>query len=97
MNVTSSSQIGAYAAYVLTHDLKGIFHVGSTDTVDYFEFQKMVCDLLKIQYPAFALEDIPEKVYQAVISARTEIPDALQLTVMQVLETLKKTDYNLCE
>lgn len=88
VNVTLSSQVGAYAEYVLTHDLKGIFHVGSTDMVDYYEFQKMVCDLLQIQYPAFALEDIPEKVYQAVIPARTEIPDALQITVMQVLETL---------
>lgn len=97
VNVTLSSQVGAYAAYVLTHDLKGIFHVGSTDMVDYYEFQKMVCDLLQIQYPTFMLEDISEKVYQAVLPARTEIPDTLQLTVMQVLETLKKTDDNLCE
>lgn len=90
VNVTLSSQVGAYAAYVLTHDLKGIFHVGSTDTVDYYEFQKMVCGLLKIQYPEFVLEDIPKKVYQAVIPARTEIPDRLQLTFAQVLDTLHK-------
>lgn len=90
VNVTLSSQVGAYAAYVLTHDLKGIFHVGSTDMVDYYEFQKMVCDLLKVQYPAFVLEDIPEKVYQAVIPSRTEIPDRLQLTVSQVLDALRK-------
>lgn len=90
VNVTLTTQVGACAAYVLTHDLKGIFHIGSTDTVDYNEFQKKVCDLLKIQYPAFVPQDIPEKVYQAVIPARKEIPDTLQLTVSKVLETFCK-------
>lgn len=90
VNVTLAEQVGAYAEYVLTHDLKGIFHIGSTDTVDYFEFQKMVCDLLKIPYPAFVPEHIPERVYQAVVPGRKEIPDTLQLTVSKVLEALHK-------
>lgn len=90
VNVTHADQVGACAKYVLEHDLTGIFHIGSRDTVDYFAFQKMVCDLLEINYPAFAPEDIPEKVYQAVLPARTEIPDTLQLTVSQVLQALKE-------
>lgn len=90
VNVTLADQVGAYARYVLTNDLKGIFHVGSVDTVDYYEFQKMVCSLLEIRLPAFVLEDIPEKVFQAVIPARTEIPASLQLTVSQVLQALKQ-------
>lgn len=89
VNVTLSSQVGAYAEFVLKNNLRGIFHVGSTDTVDYLEFQKMVCDKLQIKYPAFAPEEIPEKVYQAVIPAREEIPETLQLTVAQVLAALK--------
>jgi len=90
VNVTLADQVGACAKYVLDHDLQGIFHIGSKDLVDYHEFQKMVCDLLEISDPVFALEDIPEKVYQAVLPARAELPDALQLTVSQVLQALKK-------
>ena len=88
--MTLTDQVGACAKYVLDHDLKGIFHIGSRDTVDYYEFQKMVCDQLEIPYPVFELEHSPDKVYQAVIPARAEIPDALQLTVLQVLQALKQ-------
>ena len=35
VNVTLTDQVGACAKYVLDHDLKGIFHIGSRDTVDY--------------------------------------------------------------
>ncbi len=90
VNVTLTDQVGACAKYVLDHDLKGIFHIGSRDTVDYYEFQKMVCDQLEIPYPVFELEHSPDKVYQAVIPARAEIPDALQLTVLQVLQALRQ-------
>lgn len=90
VNVTLADQIGSYAKYVLKNDLKGIFHVGSMDTVDYYEFQKMVCSLLEIKLPNFVLQDIPEKVFQAVIPARAEIPAALQLTVSQILQALKQ-------
>ncbi len=89
VNVTLAAQIGAYAKYVLQQDLKGIFHVGSKDMVDYYAFQKMVCAQLQIKLPQFAPVEIPEKAYQAVLPARTEIPDALQMTVSQVLEALK--------
>ena len=58
--------------------------------MDYYEFQKMVCSLLEIKLPNFVLQDIPEKVFQAVIPARAEIPAALQLTVLQVLQALKQ-------
>lgn len=88
VNVTLTQQIADYAKYVLDHNLRGIFHVGSVDTVDYHEFQKMVCNLLKIKLPVFEPVDIPEKVYQAVIPTRKEIPDTLQLTVSQVLNAL---------
>ncbi|MDE7185554.1 MAG: sugar nucleotide-binding protein [Lachnospiraceae bacterium] len=91
VNITLASQIGAYAEYVLKHDLRGIFHVATKDMVDYFEFQKLVCDQLEIKLPQFVSEDIQEKVFQAVLPARTEIPDTLQLTVSQVLAALKSS------
>lgn len=87
VNITYAKQIGSYARYVLKNKLSGIFHVGTTDTVDYFEFEKTVCDTLGIEPPKFDVKKVGPA-YQAVIPARKEIPDELQMTVEQVLEAL---------
>ena len=42
INVTLADQIGDYARYVLSRKLHGIFHVGTTDTVNYAAFEEMV-------------------------------------------------------
>lgn len=88
VNITLADQIGEYARYVLDHELQGIFHIGTTDTVDYYEFQKLVCNALGIKQPDFQIETMTEPVFQAVIPARKEIPQNLQLTIQQVLHTL---------
>jgi dTDP-4-dehydrorhamnose reductase len=90
VNISYAEQIGWYAKYVLEHDLRGIFHVGTTDTVDYFAFEKMVCKALNIPLPEFDIEIVNDGACQAVIPARQEIPDQLQLTVSEVLQALKK-------
>lgn len=89
INVTLAKQIGGYAKYVLDHDLHGIFHIGTTDMVDYFSFEKMVCRALNIEFPQFVTEAAAEKVFFAVLPSRTEIPDDLQMTVSDVLSALK--------
>lgn len=88
VNITLAEQIGWYAEYVLAHDLKGIFHVGSIDTVDYHEFQKMVCKTVGIKEPEYDIEVSEGSEFQAVIPGRKEIPENLQLTVSQILEAL---------
>lgn len=90
VNVTLARQLGDYAKYVLDHDLRGIFHVGTTDTVDYFAFEKMVCEALRIVPPEFAVEKTETQAYQAVLPVRKEIPDDLRLTVAQVLRELEE-------
>lgn len=89
VNVTLAEQIGAYAKYVLAHDLRGIFHVGTTDMTDYFAFEQLVCETLHIAPPEFAVEKVEPQAYQAILPKRAEIPDALQMTVAQVLDALK--------
>lgn len=89
VNVVLARQIGDYAKYVLEHELRGIFHVGTTDTADYFAFEKMACDALGIPEPVFEIEETGMEAYQAVLPGRREIPDALQMTVAQVLEGLR--------
>lgn len=90
VNIAYTKQIGDYAKYVLDHDLRGVFHVGTTDIVDYFVFEKMVCEALNIKPPKFAAEAAEPAAFQAVIPARKDIPDDLQMTVEQVLSALKQ-------
>ncbi|MGN1002971.1 MAG: sugar nucleotide-binding protein [Oscillospiraceae bacterium] len=91
LNISLAEQIGRYARYVLDHGLDGVFHVGTTDTVDYFEFEKMVCQARHMPLPAFETETVEGTVFQAVLPARREIPPELQLTVAQVLQALKES------
>lgn len=88
VNVTLAGQIGNYTKYVLDHDLRGIFHVGTTDVVDHYAFERMVCKTLHITPPEFEIEEVAPQAYQAVLPAREEIPGELQTTVAQVLAAL---------
>jgi len=88
VNISLAKQLGRYAEYVLKHDLTGIFHVGTTDMVDYFEFEKMVCRELGIRLPEFEVETMESGVFQAALPARGDIPESLQITVKQALQEL---------
>lgn len=88
VNVVLARQIGDYAKYVLEHDLRGIFHVGTRDTVDYYTFEKRICEVLGIREPVFEIEETGMEAYQAVLPGRKELPETLQMTVEQVLESL---------
>lgn len=89
VNVALAEQVGEYARYVLGHGLRGIFHVGTTDVADYFDFERMVCGALGIREPAFEIEETGMEAYQAVLPGRREIPEAMRMTVAQVLEKLR--------
>lgn len=89
VNVALARQVGDWARYVLGHGLRGIFHVGTTDMVDYFVFEKMVCEALGIPEPVFEIEEAGGEAYQAVLPGREDIPEELQMTVAQVLESLR--------
>ena len=90
INVTLAKQIGEYAKYVLDHNLHGIFHVGTTDMVDYSSFEKMVCQALDIKFPQFVTEyATAEKVFFAVLPSRKDILANLQMTASNVLSALK--------
>lgn len=89
VNITFAKQVGEYARYVLDHNLHGIFHVGTTDIVNYFSFEKMVCEALKIKLPQFVAETEGEEVSFAILPSRREIPYDLQMTVSDVVSALR--------
>lgn len=90
VNVTYAKQIGTYAKYVLDHNLRGIFHIGTTDIADYFAFEKMICEALDIKPPKFEVTETKPAVFQTAIPARKDIPEDLQMTVEQVLTALRQ-------
>lgn len=94
INVTPAKQIGNYAKYVLENNLRGIFHVGTSDTVNYFSFEKMVCEALEIDLPEFVAEAGGDEVFFAILPTRKEIPDDLQMTVSDVLSNIKSDGQN---
>ena len=90
VNYTLDTQIAGYIEYILEKHLTGIFHIGSTDVFDYAGFQKELAARLRLKTPRFKAEVSPQKEYQAVLTARTDIPDKLLLTVNDILDYLTK-------
>ena len=88
VNYAVDTQIAQWAAFILEHDLRGIFHVGTRDLSDYTLFLERLAEELNLPRPHFDIElnDIPQ--YQAVLPGRQEIPARLQITVDDVLHRL---------
>ena len=57
--------------------------------VNYFSFERMVCEALKIELPQFVAETEGEALSFAILPARREIPNDLQMTVSDVVSALK--------
>lgn len=89
VNIALTEQIQQYARYVLRQNLTGIFHIGTSDMTDYFEFEKTVCKTLGIPLPEFQLVSEKKISYQAVLSERRDIPENLKMTLSEALQLLK--------
>lgn len=92
VNVTTDRQVAEFAAFLLREDKSGIFHVGSCDLCDHTEFQRQVCDALHLGTPQLDITACPQTEYQAVLSARPDIPRELGCTVSQVLSYLAQPE-----
>lgn len=88
VNYTTDMQIARWAAFILRHDLRGIFHVGTPDTSDYTSFLERLAGQLGLPRPSCDTVRNDTQAYQAVLPGRNEIPSALHLTVDDVLAYL---------
>lgn len=90
VNYAADTQIARWTAFILEHDLRGVFHVGTQDISDYTAFLDRLAEQLGLGRPAYtaARNEIPA--YQAVLPGRSEIPEGLQLSVEDLLHYLSK-------
>lgn len=90
VNYTTDVQIAQWAVYLLKHDLRGVFHVGTQDVSDYTIFLDRLAGALRLPPPHYEVERNGVPAYQAVLPGREEIPAALRLTVDGVLAHLSE-------
>ncbi len=88
MNYTTTGQIAAYIGHIIKNELTGVFHVGTSDTRDYYRFQLDLIKALGIPEPLFEVIREKEKTVQAVLTGRKDIPDSLKMTVDELIMSL---------
>jgi dTDP-4-dehydrorhamnose reductase len=88
VNYTTNIQIAEWIHYIIVENLTGIFHVGTKDTYDYMNFQSQLCTILDLKKPTFKGETAMQRLYQAVLPGRREIPEKWQMKVTDVLRFL---------
>lgn len=90
VNYTTDAQIAQWVSFILEHDLRGVFHVGTKDTSDYTAFLDCLTERLSLPRPVYDVELNKNAAYQAVLPDRSEIPEGLQLSVQDVLNYLSE-------
>lgn len=88
VNYATDAQIARWTAFILKHDLRGVFHVGTRDVSDYTAFLDRLSDRLGLPRPVYSVTRSDTPAYQAVLPGRGDIPAALQLSVDDVLACL---------
>lgn len=88
VNYTTNLQVATWIAHIIRNDLRGIFHVGTADLCEYIDFHRKLIEALHLPQPTFAIKEQPERLVQAVLPGRDEIPAAMQLHVEDILRYL---------
>lgn len=88
VNYATDAQIARWTVFILKHDLRGVFHVGTRDVSDYTAFLDRLSDRLGLPRPVYSVTRSDTPAYQAVLPGRDNIPAALQLSVDDVLVCL---------
>lgn len=88
VNYATDVQIARWTAFILKHDLRGVFHVGTRDVSDYTAFLDRLAGRLGLPHPVYSVVPSDTPTYQAVLPGRKDIPAALHLSVDDVLACL---------
>ena len=86
VNLTTREQISSWTLYILSHQLNGIFHVGTDDTCEYMNFDQTIIKALSLGNATYSIScEFPQTHYQAVIPNRSEIPGHLHMKISGLL------------
>jgi dTDP-4-dehydrorhamnose reductase len=94
-NHTTDLQIARYIHHIIRYDWKGIFHVGSTDIIEYKDFvEKLIIKMNCSQY-VIELDEEPDcKYYMAMVSERSEHDHDLTVTIDDIIDYLTISNIN---
>lgn len=102
MNTNTDVHLAKQIRYIIENDLKGIFHLATSDAINYREFIEELILKSGYQLPDFTMESLSEGgscltaqpsiskagYYLAVLPSRSDIPQALTITNREVIEHL---------
>lgn len=85
-NHVSDQQIAQVIEWIIREDKGGTFHVGTTDVVDYSWFITQLIAAMDTRQPELVIQEVPA--VMAVLSARQDLPEALQWTSRKLIAYL---------
>lgn len=90
INYSTNVQIAEWIVYILKHNLKGIFHIGTKDICEYREFHEKLIEALQLKGVTYQSERCENKIIQAVLPRRKEIPESMQWAIDDVVQYLRR-------
>jgi len=89
LNNNTDMMLSKQISYIIDNDLKGIFHLGSNEVINYYEFVKKIITNFGYKNPKFNKEDVPaEKYYLAVLPNVEEFPKEFDFSNENVISYL---------
>ena len=89
LNNNTDVMLAKQICYIIKNELKGIFHLGSSDVVSYFEFIKGIIASLGFNHTNFNEEALPsEKHFFAVIPDFNDLPTELYFSNKNIISYL---------
>ncbi|MBU3146676.1 sugar nucleotide-binding protein [Clostridium sp. CF012] len=75
INNNTDVMLAKQVSYIIENDLKGIFHLGSSEVINYYEFVKKVITKFGYNHTKFNEEELPnDKYYLAVLPNDEDLP-----------------------
>lgn len=88
-NSNTDVMLAKQISYIIENDLKGIFHLGSNEATNYYEFVKKIVTNLGYNNVKFKEEELPaEKHYFAILPTDGDLPEEFNFSNENVISYL---------
>jgi dTDP-4-dehydrorhamnose reductase len=87
VNATSHEKLTQQIHYLINHDKKGIYHLGSSDLTHHHELFEDICEQMQLENPVFKrVYSSNEDRYLAVLPKDNLLPENLQVSIKDIVE-----------